>query len=474
MKGQTRREFLKQAATLASVTILSRSVFGANERVSVAVLGCGGSESYSEERKEHTVHVLTEETVATCEPPNNGSGPLWCYGAPLLARMEDAVYVSVMETGAGVPPLCNTRPRLFRKQANRVWEMVWAPDSFREREPCPLVMFPKGRLFLSMNTSATPPGTYYGRCEPHLLEFSEKDLAHPKPLRPPFPSTAKFTDHSYRGIAADSTREEILLMHIDAHTNEFHYALLKSDGSWDTPGTLSFPIRACYPQVLLRNRAAYVLAIGDIVEPVEEWRHYKREKTKREWDYVFRRLFYTWTPNVSKEPFRSPLEIDNVDATGGHITNLDLWLDEQGVAHLLYLRQQTTPLLRERFFPHLPLRSSLEYCVVKEGRIVQRQTLMEGGEGLSTPIPCYARFHSPDGRRLFVVYAATEPNGTWFNAVMPLLPQCRDATRIPLQKPFTVFFTACERGGNKPSPLIDLLGIAQDATLLQYACVQIE
>jgi siroheme synthase (precorrin-2 oxidase/ferrochelatase) len=42
MKNQTRREFLKQAATLASVTILSRSVFGANERIGVAVVGCGG------------------------------------------------------------------------------------------------------------------------------------------------------------------------------------------------------------------------------------------------------------------------------------------------------------------------------------------------------------------------------------------------------------------------------------------------
>jgi len=42
VQGQTRREFLKQAATLASVTILSKSVFGANERIGVAVVGCGG------------------------------------------------------------------------------------------------------------------------------------------------------------------------------------------------------------------------------------------------------------------------------------------------------------------------------------------------------------------------------------------------------------------------------------------------
>ncbi len=419
------------------------------------------------------LRVIAEETIATCEPPNNGSVPLWCWGAPLLIRADDEVYASVMETGADVPPLCNTRPRLYRKRGNEGWQMVWAPPAFREREPCPLVALPRGRLFLSVNTSVTPPGTYYGKCEPRLLEFSHNTPSPPKEHIPPFPQTATFTDHSYRGIAADSQCGEILLLHIDAHTSEYHYALLMSDGRWDAPGTLSFPIRACYPQVALRNRAAYVLAIGDIVEPVEEWRRYKREKTQREWDYVFRRLFFTWTPNVLSEPFSPPIEIDNVDATGGHITNLDLWLDSRGTVHLLYLRQQTTPLLREKYFPDLPLRATLEHCAVQEGRIVQRQTLLEGGEGLNNPRPLYARFHSLDGKRLVVVYAATNTDGTRFNALLPLLPRRGEPQTIPLREPFSVFFTACERGGNKPSHTLDLFGIAQEPEVLRYACVQL-
>jgi hypothetical protein len=420
------------------------------------------------------MRVITEETIATCEPPNNGSGPLWCYGAPLLTRTGTDVYASIMETGADVPPLCNTRPRLYRKRGTERWQLVWAPPAFREREPCPLVTLGQGRLFLSVNTSVMPPGTYYGKCKPALLEFSRNTLSTPKEHTPPFPQTATFTDHSYRGIAADSQRDEILLLHIDAQTSEYHYALRKHDGSWDPPGVLAFPIRACYPQVVLLNRVAHVLAIGDIVEPVEEWRRYKREKTQREWDYVFRRLFYTWTPHVPSEPFRPPLEIDNVDTNGGHIMNLDLWLDKRGVAHLLYLRQQTTPLLRERYFPNLPLRTSMEYCTVKDGRVVQRQTLMEGGEGLSTPHPHYGRFHSPDGRRLLVVYSATEPDGTWFNAVMPLLPQRGEATRIALREPFTAFFTACERGGSRPSRTLDMFGVGtHSGTILRYAAVRL-
>jgi hypothetical protein len=418
------------------------------------------------------MRVITEETIATCEPPNNGSGPLWCYGAPLLTRTGTDVYASIMETGADVPPLCNTRPRLYRKRGTEGWQLVWAPPAFREREPCPLVTLGQGRLFLSVNTSVMPPGTYYGKCKPALFGFSRNTLSTPKEHTPPFPQTATFTDHSYRGIAADSQRDEILLLHIDAQTSEYHYALRKHDGSWDPPGVLAFPIRACYPQVVLLNRVAHVLAIGDIVEPVEEWRRYKREKTQREWDYVFRRLFYTWTPHVPTEPFRPPLEIDNVDATGGHITNLDLWLDKQGVAHLLYLRQQTTPLLRERYFPNLPLRTSMEYCTVKDGRLVRKQTLMEGGEGLNTPHPRYGRFHSPDGTRLLVVFAATEPDGTWFNAVMPLLPQRGEPTRIPLREPFTAFFTACERGGSRPTKTLDIFGVGvHSPNSLRYAAL---
>jgi len=65
------------------------------------------------------------------------------------------------------------------------------------------------------------------------------------------------------------------------------------------------------------------MAIGDIVEPNRAWQAFKKQRTGREWDYVFRRLFYTGTPDIrSDEPISRPVEIDSVDATGGHITNL--------------------------------------------------------------------------------------------------------------------------------------------------------
>ena len=116
-----------------------------------------------------TVMVEAEETVTTCAPANNGAGPFWCYGAPLVVRRGDDVFVSAMETGEGVEPLCNTRWRLFRKHGDNGWEMIQADDDFRQREPCPLVSFSDGKVFLSVNPSTQPPGTEYGACDPHLL-----------------------------------------------------------------------------------------------------------------------------------------------------------------------------------------------------------------------------------------------------------------------------------------------------------------
>lgn len=92
------------------------------------------------------VRVEVEEDVYTFTPPNNGSGPLWSAGCTQIARMGDDVCISEMETGEGVPRLCNTRWRLLRRAANG-WERVAQPDGYRQREPCPWPYSPADRCF---------------------------------------------------------------------------------------------------------------------------------------------------------------------------------------------------------------------------------------------------------------------------------------------------------------------------------------
>ena len=95
--------------------------------------------------------VEVEDIVATYSPADNGAGPLWCYGAPLIARVGEEVYVSALETGVDVEPLCNTRWRLYARSDSGAWRLVDHADEFDTREPCPLGATQDGRVFLSVN-----------------------------------------------------------------------------------------------------------------------------------------------------------------------------------------------------------------------------------------------------------------------------------------------------------------------------------
>ncbi len=422
--------------------------------------------------------VEVEERVAGGMGAGNGSGPLWCYGAPLIVREGGEVFASVMEVGRGVAAPCNTRWRLLRRGPSG-WAEVAAASDFREREPCPLALAGPLGLLLSVNPSADPPGTSPARCDPHLLRFDPAAPDRPPvPLRPGWAGEARFTGHSYRGVAADPARGQVLALNIDAATDAQRWSLLAAAGPAGRSGEIRFPIRACYPQVALRDGAAHVLALGDVVEPVAAWRDHKRAKSGGGWDYVFRRLFYAATPDLAATDFAPPLEVDSVEATGGDIRNLDLRVDPAGIAHLLYLKTDIAPALRDEFFPGREIVTSLEHVAIDRGRVRRRSTLLEGGDG-RPETPRYARFHATADGALHVVaavaVAADRAPGGLENRIIPL----RDgrgpgpAARIDLRAPFSVFFTATERGGSAPSDTLDLFGQDARSDDLRYARVRL-
>jgi hypothetical protein len=482
------RVFGVLSALLGAVLLLKATAFPANTKAEVKTI----EREASTTPHQPSLSPDVEEVVATCEPPNNGAGPLWCYGAPLLVREGSTVFASIMETGEGVPPLCNTRWRLYRRTASG-WSKVCQADGFREREPCPLVLSGPNELLLSVNPSVEPPGTKYGRCDPHLLQFDTRRPEAPSAaVHPKWSGNPRFIDHSYRGIASDPSRREVLLLNIGDEAGNQYWTFRDGSGQFVASGIIRFPIRACYPQVALRGGAAHVMAVGDIVEPREEWRSYKFEKTSSSWDYVFRRLFYTWSPDIRKQGFAPPIEVENVEDTGGHIVNLDLYIDSGGAAYLLYLKTNTAKILRDRFFPNLKISTSLELVRVSSGKVVSRATLLSGGED-APETPTYARFHStPDGS-LYVVYAVNvrRPDGTsvlqnrLFKLAFDLLASSSGGSRqvvhnkpreeylLNLKEPFSVFFTAAERGGSKPSWLLDLFGTGKSPTVLRYARISV-
>ena len=424
--------------------------------------------------------VEVEEGVTRYAPANNGAGPLWCYGSALVVRHNDDVYVSAIETGEQVPPLLNTRWQLWHR-SRAGWSLARHEDEYRQREPCPIATFAPGPVFLSVNPSVEPAGATHGRCEPRILEFDPNHLGEPpREHKPDWAEGSRFTEHSYRGFAADGVRRELLLLNINAETGAQFVSHCDSEGRWHARGKIAFPIRACYPQVALRQGAGHVMAIGDIVEPVEEWKKLKYERLKNSWDYVFRRLFYTWTPDIGQVAFRPPLEVDTVEQTCGHILNLDLHVDGAGAAHLLYLKRPFQyDFIRDKYFPGQSMAVSLEYVVVQDGQVRSRTTLAaltQGEEGLE---PSYARFHTSTGGDLYVVLAGTIVSGggrTFGNFLGRIasdgsMPQFG---RIALEHPFRTFFTNTTRAGSKPSDQIDLFGIADDNLALRYARLRLE
>ena len=424
--------------------------------------------------------VEAEEVVTKYTPANNGAGPMWCYGSTVIARRGDDVYLSVIETGKDVPLLCNTRWQLWRRSADG-WRLEQSEKEYRQREPCPLALFQQGSIFLSVNPSTEPPGTKYGPCKPLVFEFESDNLNGPAEIHEPaWADGTYFTDHSYRGFAADGASGELLLLNINAKTSEQFVSYCDSRGTWHPKGTITFPIRACYPQVALRNGSAHVMAIGDIVEPVAKWQKLKFEKLKRKWDYVFRRLFYTCTKNIKSTGFGAPIEIDTVEETCGHISNLDLYVDETGAAHLLYLkRPHQYAFIRDKYFPGQPMTVHLEYVVVKDSKIVSSKILAEKTPSSSGIEPSFGRFHISKTGELYVIVAGTGIEGgqRLFGNYIGRVGESGEKPefeRIDLKHPFHSFFTNTPRGGSQPSDVIDLFGMADDHPNLRYARIRIE
>lgn len=419
--------------------------------------------------------VEVEEIVTSYTPANNGAGPLWCYGSTVIARKDDEVFLSVIEAGADVPPLLNTRWQLWHR-STAGWKLEQSESSYCEREPCPLALFHEGPVFLSINPSAEPAGATHGRCKPQILAFDADDPAQTlEVLQPAWDDGGRFTEHSYRGLAADGAKGELLLLNIDAPSGDQFVSYRDRRGEWRAKGRIHFPIRACYPQVALRDGAAHVLAIGDIVEPVAEWKKLKFERLKNTWDYVFRRLFYTCTPNIRTTAFGPPTEVDSVEETGGHILNLDLYVDRSGTTHLLYLKRPFQyDFMRDKYFPGRPMSVSLEYVVVNNGQVRRRTTLVGWTQGKRGLQPSYARFHVGAGDTLHVVIAGThvgDAGATFGNFVGRIHPDGRlhGLSRTTLSHPFRTFFTNTPRGGSAPGDIIDLFGIADDGPSLRYA-----
>ena len=240
------------------------------------------------------------------------------------------------------------------------------------------------------------------------------------------------------------------------------------------------PIRVCYPNVVLKHRAVHFCGVSDIVEPYPEWQAYKQQLTGNKWDYDFRRLFYTWTPDITREKFRPWVEIASRDKTCGWISVGDLWLALDGAAHMVWSERAIDERLRAKFFPDAKQSQGVNYAVVRDGQVVLRRTLMLAEEGKPGVVGSWPRFQvTPDNRLFVICYASgTEVGGKAIseNRLMEIRPggEVGPAVALPFKKPFTIYFTATVRGGSPPSRTLELVGQrAGEPLAVSYARVRL-
>lgn len=433
--------------------------------------------------------VQVEEDVYAYQSPDNGSGPMWCHGSTCLVRVGNDVFASGIETLKDLKPLNNVRWMLFAR-GEEGWRRLRVDEEGRTREPCPMATFADGRFFLSINPTLTPPNTYNGPAKPEILEFSASNLkASPKMLHPAWDGEPKFTEHSYRSFAADGPSGELLLLQNIDYTHA-EWTFRDHEGKWSAQGKLVWPfgkeyghpkpVRLCYPNVALKDRAVYFCGVSDVTEPNEAWQKYKKEITGQNWDYDFRRLFFGWCPDITKGKFQPWLEIASRDKTCGWISPLDLWVGPDGRVHILWSERALDERLRKKFFPDQKQSYALNYAILRDGKVIDRKSLVLAEEGGSKEIPGHARFQVTPDNRLFVFYyvSGTSANGKGIseNRLMELRSDGSIAgpVRVDLKHPMNSFFTATWRGGSAPSNILDLFGNRADGgAKMSYARVRI-
>ncbi|MGQ9575185.1 MAG: hypothetical protein ACUVUC_07700 [Thermoguttaceae bacterium] len=433
--------------------------------------------------------VEIEEVVYRFEPANNGAGPLWCSGSTCLVRIGEELFASGLETLKQHKPLNNCRWMLFRRGADG-WELLRADPTGRTREPCPLAGFPGGPLFLSANPTLTAPEVYAGPSRPEILVFSPTDPKAPyQTILPAWDGQPAFSEHSYRSFAADGPGRELILFQNIGYTHA-EWAFRDRDGRWAAQGKLVWPwgaeydtprpIRVCYPNVQLKNRAVHFCGVSDIEEPYAKWRAFKKKLTGGDWDFDFRRLFYTWCPDITTGKFQPWVEIATRDKTCGWIMPGDLWVGPDGTVHLLWSERAIDERLRAEFFPAAKQSHALNYARVRDGKVVLRRTLVEAVEGSSREIPSAGRFQvTPEGR-LFVAFylSGVDRSGKAVseNRLMEILADgtATQPVRIPLAHPISAYFTATVRAGSPPSCVLEMLGYRVDTPgAVSYARVRL-
>lgn len=438
-----------------------------------------------------SLNIEAEESVFTYQYAPTGAGPTWCFGSAVMVRMGDRLFASGQVPVPGVTGINCVRPTLYER-TSKGWQLIYT-DPGNTREPSPIVALSKDKLLMSTNPNDAGPTDYDGVAHPSILAFDTKNSSTPShTLTPIWDTEIAFHGHSYRCFASDSKNREFFLSWNIAYDRTY-WTYYDRKGKWAKQGELMFPmenaypkpepLRLCYSPVLLKDRAVHFFGTVDIEEPIQEWRDTKFEISKSKWDYVFRRLFYCYTTDITKKPFSKWIELTNLDKTAGNAFAMDIHRASNGDIYLLWQETSTDYRLRDKFFPGTKMTNTLKCAALRKGTIISTYDISKGGDGAaSDESPSWGRFHITPKGRLFVVYTvsvtAADGKTNTRNRIREIFSNQTVGKPIDLDLKHvfgSTFFITSPRSGSTPSEYIELFGNCLDTgNELRYAKIHLK
>ena len=406
------------------------------------------------------------EKICDTAPFDNGAGPTWSRGNSPIVRVGDRVFVTNSRVIADRARLNRTSLELYEKCGEGDWQLVFYDEGVFQREPCPILYLGGNRLAVTVNPTvehfANEQESLYVPCTPmvYLFDISDGVKRTDGIVLPWGDSSYQFMDHSYRSFAVDSVSGDLFFtnQYLVGDGGEHCYSLLDQDFHPKRCAPLRFPQRACYHNIAMRGGETYVFAIQDIVEPNEEWRRYKYDKTGRHWDYDFRKLYLNYSANLEAEDFGDSVLVCDRDATCGWVTNLDCCYDANGDMLLLVSAQNVhEPFMRDRFFPNEPLETVLEVYRFSHGKVTGKMVVDRSEEKEKATL--YGGFfHTAASGEVYLIWSketdvASNPvqTGTYLSPVNAL-----DQRPVRLMDAAGLLFGSKTRLGARPTDSIDL------------------
>ena len=417
---------------------------------------------------------------------------MWCHGSTCLVRIGDHLFASGLETVPDAKPLNNCRWMLFRAGRRAGSACAWMTDRPHPRAvPAggisrrPAVSFCQSRRWRQTepNGGPGPAGDLSVR----------RDRIQPA-ARPifsrPFGTASRRSPSTPTAVSRPTDLHGELILFQNIGYTHAEWAFRDRDGQWSAQGQLKWPwgaeyakpqpIRVCYPNVAFGT--ALCISAGSAISSsrTRPGASSRSSSPAANGTTISAGCFTPGRPTSRNSSSADWIEIASREKTCGWIAPGDLYAAANGEVHVLWSERAIDERLRAKFFPEAKQTNSLNYALIRAGKIIRRLNLAESIEGMGGVAGSAGRFQvTPEGRLLIVYYAAGTDQARKAVSENRVLEMRADGSvsqslSLGLQRPFTSYFTATTRGGSPPSRTFEMLGQrAGSPNTISYARIRL-